>query len=172
MYRKLDALDKKVKPLILTWLADLFGYKDYPHSFKDQYINWSIWDNHISVSFDLRQEEQVKLISLMHPRFLGAIQSGTLKIVNEKCFYMDIERLGHIKYPKIINSKRTNKTSHKDNDGDIFYTYDWEVFLEDETSIYYHNQTDKMDLEYKGFTYNSIIQERFFVNYLIEKPAP
>ena len=34
-YRKLSALGKKVKPLILKWLSNLFGYENYPNSFKE-----------------------------------------------------------------------------------------------------------------------------------------
>jgi len=87
-YRRLNALDKKMKPLILKWLSNLFGYENYPNSFKDQWIYWSIWDGKLTVSFDLRQEEQVKLLSLIHPRFLGCPQYVTLKIVNEQTFFI------------------------------------------------------------------------------------
>jgi hypothetical protein len=62
-----------------------------------------------------------------------------------------------------------NRTTHKDNDGDIFYSYDWEVFLDDDTSIMYYNQKEKMDMVKGDFIYNSIIQERSFVNFLKEK---
>ena len=71
----------------MKWLSNLFGYDNYPNSFKDQWITWNIWDGELSVSFDLRQEEQVKLLSLIHPRFLGCPQYKTLKVVNEKNFY-------------------------------------------------------------------------------------
>lgn len=165
-YRKLSALDKKVKPLILKWLSNLFGYENYPHSFKDQWITWNIWNGELSVSFDLRQEEQVKLLSLIHPRFLGCPQYKTLKVVNEKSFYLHLKQLLHIEYPEIKGSKKINATKHKDNDGDTFYTYDWEVFLSDGSSILYHNQKDKMDMVKGDFIYNATIQERAFVKFL------
>ena len=165
-YRKLDALDKKYKPLILKWLSSLFGYENYPHSFKDQWINWDIWDGELSVSFDLRQEEQVKLLSLIHPRFLWCPQYKTLKVVNEKSFYLHLKQLLHIEYPEIKGSKKIDQTKHKDNDGDTFYTYDWEVFLSDGSSILYHNQKDKMDMVKGDFIYNATIQERAFVKFL------
>lgn len=165
-YRRLNALDKKCKPLILEWLSNLFGYENYPHSFKDQWINWNIWDGELSISFDLRQDEQVKLLSLIHPRFLGCPQYKTLKVVNEKSFYLHLKQLLHIEYPEIIGSKKINQTKHKDNDGDTFYTYDWEVFLSDGSSILYHNQKDKMDMVKGDFIYNATIQERAFVKFL------
>jgi len=165
-YRKLSALDKKVKPLILKWLSNLFGYENYPNSFKDQWITWNIWNGELSVSFDLRQEEQVKLLSLIHPRFLGCPQYKTLKVVNEKSFYLHLKQLLHIEYPEIKGSKKIDQTKHKDNDGDTFYTYDWEVFLSDGSSILYHNQKDSMDMVKGDFIYNATIQERAFVKFL------
>lgn len=172
MYKRIDALDKTVKPLILKWLAELFNYEDYPSSFKDQWIRWNIWDGEISVSFDLRQEEQVKLLSLIHPRFLGVPQSRSLKIVNEKNFYLDIKSLLHIEYPEITESKLLKKNKERGGTGgwhspsDDFYTYDWEVSLSDGSSIYYHNQNDKMDMVKGDYTYLSTIQQRAFVNFL------
>ena len=177
MYRKQDALDKKVKPLILDWLSKLFGYDNYPHSFKDQWIRWSVWDGELSVSFDLRQEEQVKLLSLIHPCFLGCPQFRTLKIVNENNFYLRLKRLLPIKYPEITGSKLLSKDKQSGGTGgwsspsDDFYTYDWEVFLNDGSSVFYHNQNDKMDMGYRGFTYDAIIQERAFVRYLAMSDA-
>ena len=177
MYRKQDALDKKVKPLILDWLSKLFDYDNYPHSFKDQWINWSVWDGELSVSFDLRQEEQVKLLSFIHPRFLGCPQYKTLKVVNENNFYLRLKQLLPINYPEITGSKLLSKDKQRGGTGgwsspsDDFYTYDWEVFLNDGSSVFYHNQNDKMDMEYKGFTYNAIIQERAFVRYLAMSDA-
>lgn len=172
MYKRIDGLDKNVKPLILKWLSELFGYKNYPNSFKDQWISWSIWDGQLSVSFDLRQQEHLKLLSLIHPRFIGIPQIGTLKIVNDKSFYLDIERLLYIDYPEITESKLLKRNKERGGTGgwhslsDDFYTYDWEVSLSDETSIYYHNQEDKMEMVKGDYTYLSIIQERAFVNFL------
>jgi len=172
MYRKQDALDKKVKILILDWLSKLFGYDNYPHSFKDQWINWSVRDGELSVSFDSRQSEQIKLLSLIHPCFLGCPQFRTLKIVNEKVFYLRLKQLLPIKYPEITGSKLLSKDKQRGGTGgwsspsDDFYTYDWEVFLNDGSSVFYRNQNNNMDMEYKGFTYNAIIQERSFVRYL------
>jgi hypothetical protein len=168
-YKRIGGLDKTVKPLIIRWFADLFKYENYPHSHADQWISWNVWDGHLTVGFDFRQEEHVKLFSLIHPRFKGVPQYQTLKIVNENSFYLDLKQLLQLKYPNIISSKLINKVKHKDNDGDIFYTYDWEVFLDDDTSIMYHNQKEKMDIVKGNFIYNSIIQERSFVNFLKEK---
>lgn len=171
-YRRVDALDKKCKPLILKWLSSLFGYADYPHSFKDQWISWGIWDGKLSVSFDLRQEEQAKLLSLIHPRFLGCPQYKTLKVVNEESFYLQLKDLLDIKYPEITGSKLLSKDKQRGGTGgwhsasDDFYTYDWEVFLSDGSSLFYHNQKDTMDMIKGDFIYNATIQERAFVNFL------
>ncbi len=168
-YKRIDGLDKTIKPLIMKWLADLFKYENYPHSHADQWITWNVWDGNLTVGFDFRQPEHIILFAHIHPRFKGVPQYQTLKIVNEKSFYLDLKQLLHLKYPNILSSRLVNKTAHKDNDGDIFYSYDWEVFLDDDTSIMYHNQKEKMDMVKGDFIYNSIIQERAFVNFLKEK---
>jgi hypothetical protein len=171
-YHAVDALDKKYKPLILKWLSSLFGYKNYPHSFKDQFISWNIWDGELTVTFDLRQEEQAKLLSLIHPRFLGCPQYKTLKVVNEDSFYLQLRDLLYIKYPEITGNIFLSRRNQRGGTGgchsasDDFYTYDWEVFLSDGTSLFYHNQKDKMDMVKGGFIYNARIQERAFVNFL------
>lgn len=171
-YVDVEASDKKYKPLILKWLSNLFGYINYPHSYADQWIRWHIWDGELSVSFDLRQQEQVKLLSLIHPRFLGVPQSKTLKIVNETSFYLQLKSLLHIEYPEIIGSKLLRKNKERGGKGgwysesDNFYTYDWEVLLSDGSSIFYHNQVDIMDMIKGGYTYNSTIQKRAFIQFL------
>jgi hypothetical protein len=176
MYNKSDVRDSKtLKPLILKWLCELFNYNNYPHSFKDQWISWTIWQGELSVSFDLRQDEQIKLISLIHPRFLGCPQHRTLKIVNETNFYLQLDRLLDIKYPEIKNSRLIRRNKERGGTGgwsspsDDFYTYDWEVFLSDSTSIFYHNQKDKMDMVKGDFVYTATIQERAFVEFLNTK---
>lgn len=171
-YKRIDGLDKKCKPLILKWLADLFGYENYPHSFKDQWITWGISDGLLSVSFDLRNEEHRKLLSLIHPRFLGCPQFGTLKIVNEKNFYIDLNCLINVETPDIIGSKLIAKNKQRGGTGgwhspsDDFYTYDWRVFLSDGTALYYHNQKEVMDMVKNDFTYTHDIQQRAFVKFL------
>tara|TARA_R110000868_G_scaffold178700_4_gene418529 strand:+ start:10427 stop:10654 length:228 start_codon:yes stop_codon:yes gene_type:complete len=74
MYRKIDALDKTAKPLILKWLSKVFGYENYPNSFKDQWIMWTIHDGVLCISFDYRVEEQQKLLSMIPPQFIGTPQ--------------------------------------------------------------------------------------------------
>jgi hypothetical protein len=174
-YKNKDALDKTVKPMILEWLSNVFGYDNYPHSFKDQWITWNVWNNQLSVGFDWRQEEHKRLFDFIHPRFKGVPQTSTLKIVNEDNFYIEVDKIVHIDYPTIQSSVLIYKTKHTDNDGDVFYTYDWEVFLSDGTSIMYHNQNDKMDMIRRNFNYDATIQERAFVNFLELKfkvPSP
>lgn len=171
-YRKLSVLDKKVKSLILKWLSGLFGYENYPHSFKDQWIAWNIWEGELSVSFDSRPEEQIKMLSLIHPRFLGCPQYKTLKVVNDKTFYLQLNQLLHIEYPEITGSKLLLKEKQRGGTGgwhsasDDFYTYDWEVFLSDGSSLFYHSQKCTMDMVKGDFIYNATIQERAFVNFL------
>ena len=169
MYVRKDSLDKEIKPLILKWLCSKFGYEDYPHSYRDQWIEWNIWDGTLSIRFDSRQGEQIKLLSLMPCQLKGTPQCGTLKIVNTDCFYLQLKDAISLKYPEIINSKLLRKDKHTDNDGDTFYSYHWEVFLSDNTSIRYKNQKDVMDLERRSFSYDCTIQERDFVDFLIDK---
>lgn len=165
-YRKLTVLDKKYKPLILKWLSSVFEYENYPHSFKDQWINWNICNGQLQIIFDTRAEEQAKLLSLIHPRFLGTVQYKTLKIVNQKTFYLRLSDLLHIDYPEIQKSRQISETKQIDNDGDTFYIYEWEVFLSDDSSIIYSNQKNKMDMTKGDFIYNDMIQERAFVKFL------
>jgi hypothetical protein len=165
-YKTIDALDKKYKPLILKWLAKHFRYENYPHSFKDQWINWQVWDGDLTVSFDLRQEEHEKLLYMIHPRFLGCPQHKTLKIVNEDTFHLQMKQLLCIEYPTIKKSYMIDKTRHVDNDGDEFFTYDWEVILSDDSSIMYHNQKNNMDMVKGDFIYNATIQQRAFTRFL------
>jgi len=160
-YRRISVLDKKIKPLILKWLSNLFGYENYPHSFKDQWITWNIWDGLLSVYFDLRQKEQVKLLSLIPSHFL-----------KKDTFYLQLNKFLDIEYPEIIDSKLLSKDKHRGGSNgwysksDEFYTYDWEVFLNDGSSLFYHNQKDTMDMIKGDIIYNTIIQERTFVKFL------
>lgn len=166
MYKKKDALDKEIKPLLLKFLAKMFGYKDYPHSFKDQWIIWSIWQGRLSIIFDSRVTEQKELIKAIPLQFMGIPQKRTLKIVNKNCFYLQLIDLLDIEYPDIIGYNLISKNKLNDGDGDYFYTYDWEVSLSDGTSIFYHNQSETMDMIKGDYSYNNIIQERAFVEYL------
>ncbi len=172
MHKKVGSLDKTYKPLILKWLCKLFGYENYPHSFKDQWINWHIWDGLLVVGFDLRQEEHKKLLSLIHPRFIGIPQYQTLKIVNEHNFYLELNQLLNIEYPNIVGHELISKNLEKGGSGgwtsesDNFYTYDWNVFLEGGDSLLYHNQKPKMDLLKGDFIYNKMIQEREFLLFI------
>lgn len=167
MFKSPDAADKKYKPLILKWLCEVFEYKNYPYSFRDQWIIWNVsHDGELWVSFDHRQEEQRKLFSMIPIRFLGAIQWKTLKIVNEKSFYLPLSRFLTIKYPEIISSKLLSKTKHIDNDGDDFYSYDWEIFLNDGTSIHYSNYSQHMDMKHGDYYYTNRINTREFLKFL------
>lgn len=172
MYKKIDSLDKEIKPLIIKWLCNLFGYTDYVGDFRDQWITWGVWDGELNVGFDHRSDQHKKLLSLIHPRFLGAIQYSTLNVVNAKTFYLDLERMGDIKYPNIVSSTLLHKHENKGGKGgwsspsDSFYSYEWEVFLDDGTSLYYRNQSETMDMVKGDYVYRSTIQERFFVEFL------
>lgn len=166
-YKQLDTLERDwYKSSIIKWLCEVFGYLDYPHTFADKWISWRIDNSRLSVSFDLRQPEQAKLLSLIHPRFLGIPQNSTLKIVNEKTFYLELDRLFILTYPSIIKKTIINKTKHIDDDGDIFYVYDWELILDDNTTILYRNQSNILNIDENHFIYQSIINERKFINFL------
>jgi hypothetical protein len=164
-YIKLDHSDKKYKPLILKWLCKQFGYNDYVHNYADQWIRWSVWDGDLSISFDERQAHQRALRSLIPERLMGCPQSGTLKIVNTDSVYVPIKSILHIDYPTIVTSKLKDK-SKRNYDGDEWYVYMWEVFLSDNTSFIHSNQKNQMDIKFRDFTYDAIIQERAFVRFL------
>ena len=167
IYKRPNGLDKKYKPMILKWLCNLVGYKDYPHSFKDQWINWSIWNGELTISFDdKRTEEHKRLLELIPGTFLGVPQYITLKIVNKTTFYLSLERIASISYPDITDSKLINKNKHPDGEGGSFYSYDWQVFLSDGSSVHYHNQVEIMDMKKGDYLYNCIIQTRFFTRFL------
>ena len=70
-YKRIDALDKIYKPLIIKWLCKSFGYKNYPHSFTDQFIHWSLFDGKLTINFDFRVPEQIRLIKSIPKRFRG-----------------------------------------------------------------------------------------------------
>lgn len=167
-----DAMDNKIKPLILKWLTKHFGYKDYPHSFRDQWITWNIWDGEISVGFDSRIDEHNKLLSLIKPQYLGTPQAGTGKIVNTDTFYLDLKDLIDIKYPEIIKSSLMRINSHKGgtngwhSPSDDLFSYTWRIYLDDGTSIIYSNHKEVMDMVKGDFIYDSIIQERAFIKYI------
>lgn len=179
MYRKLDGLDKKYKPLILEWLNSLFDSQNkYTHSLQDQWIRWNIWDGDLSVGFDSRNDNQMRLLSKIHPRFLGSPQAYTLKVVNEQMFYLRLKCLLHIEYPSIVKSILISRNKERGGTGgwhspsDDFYTYDWRVELSDGSNIFYRNQEDKMDLVVGSYTYDSIIQERAFTGFLDKITLP
>lgn len=169
IYYKITASDKTYKPLILSWLSEVFNYRGYPHDYKDQWINWSIYGGQLSISFDDRSEGQRELVKIIHPRFMGVPQYQTLRVVNKDSFYLDIHSLLSIEYPKITSHTLLRKTPHEDGDGDIFYTYDWRIYLDDGTSIHHQNQRNIMTLKHGEYSYKSIIDERAFINFLNSK---
>jgi len=169
-YKPIGGDNRVYKPKVLRWLCKVFDHRDFPHSFKDQWINWNVWNGKITVSFDMRQKEHLDLLAKIPPQLLGIPQYKTLKIVNKNTFYLPIKTLLAVDYPTILAHKLIAKDTHKDGEGGFFCTYDWQVFLADNSSIYYHNQNDKMDMKYRGFTYDSRIQERAFIRFLDENP--
>jgi hypothetical protein len=167
--------DKAIKIYVLKWLCELFGFTDYPHSFKDQFITWNIWNGVLNVGFDFRQLEHEQLFALIHPRFKGTPQKRTLKIVNETSFYLNLDDLLDIEYPAITGHTLVAQTKHKGGKGgwysesDAFYTYKWKVNLADGSVIDYENQMQTMDLKQGDYIYNVRIQERAFVKYITDK---
>lgn len=155
------------KKLVLRWLCRTFGFKNYPHSFMDSFIHWSIWDGELRITFDLRQPEQIKLLSKIPKRFKGRPQNETLKIINENNFYINISQVIPVAYPDIVGSKLLEKLPRKDNEGDTYYRYNWEVFLSDSTSILYSNQKSVMDMAKRNYIYDSTIQQREFMRFLL-----
>lgn len=161
----------KLKPAILDWLASTVNYK-FKHHFSDTWINCTIWDNQLSISLDFRQDSHKELFKKLPNKYKGCLQYGTGKLVNDKTLYFNIENLIDINYPEITNSTLLRRNKVRGGKGgwysasDDFYTYDWEVQLDDGTTINYHNQINKMDMIKGDFIYNAEIQEREFVKFL------
>jgi hypothetical protein len=165
-YERPDGNDQICKPLILKWLAAVSGYKDYPHSFKDQWIRWSVWRGDVSVSFDSRVKDQQELSDLLVPKFPGSAESRSPEKIPVDFFFISLGELFDIESPDIIGYKLIGKTAYETKDGDEFSTYKWEVFLDDETSIIYQNQKDVMDMEVGDKHYSSTIEQRAFITYV------
>lgn len=162
MFVKTDALDKKYKPLIIKWLCKVFDVSDHVVSFKDQWIRWSINDSTLSI--DLNDCEAIK--RKIPAALFGTPQHGSLRIVNEQSIYIPLSAICHVDYPEVTGHTLIKKHKHKDGDGGFFYSYNWEVFLCDGTSIFYSNQKDQMDLVRRSYNYDWILQERAFLNFL------
>jgi len=155
------------------WLCKQFNYPNQSNNFNSNWIKWNIWDGKLTIDFDTRIDDQNILISCIPLQFMGTIQHNTLKIVNKNTFYLPIEKLLQIKYPKITHSilLKTIKNQQSEKGGwyikgEYWYSYDWEIFLDDNTSILYHNQLDKMDLTEESLVFKTRIQEREFINFL------
>jgi hypothetical protein len=166
MYREIAGLDKTCKPKILSFLCKIFNCVDFQHSFHDQFISWTIWDGVLSIRLDLRNEMQKNLLNSTPIYFKGTPQQRTLKIVNENTIYIRLKDLIKIDYPNIIECKLLSKNKEKCDAGDSFYSYNWEVFLDDNSSIFHYNQKEKCDIRKGDFIYDKIIQERAFVSFL------
>lgn len=164
-YKKVGALDKKIRPLILTWLCSLVGI-DYKHDWRDQWISWNIWDGRLSISLDQGVDAQKELFEALPMENKGTKQYKTGILVNKDVLYYSVEDIVDVSYPEISNHILKYKHRHVDNDGDEFFTYDWQVFLSDGTSIMYNNQYWHMDLKKGDYIYNATIQERAYVTFL------
>ena len=164
-------MEDKYKAKILDWLASIVNHK-FQHHFSDKWVSVNLWDNYLSISLDFRQQNQIELFNLLPEEFKGTRQHRTNKLVNENILYFKIDDVCNIKYPEIISSKLLEVTKHQSGSGgwidvgEFFYTYDWEVFLSDNTTIIYNNQKDTMDMIKGDYIYNKTIQEREFKKFL------
>lgn len=157
-YTKLDVNKKQqYSPKIIKYICNTFGYENYPHSFKDKFITWYIWEGKLVVSFDLRQKEHVALLSQCNA-------GNHIRI--------PLSSILQIYYPKIMGSKLVRKRKEHGGVGgfisasDDFYSYEWNVSLSDGSIIIYENQKNEMDMTEHDVLYMSIIQERAFVGFL------
>lgn len=163
VFKSFDSLEISARNKdVIDWLVAKFDLPAYEHSFKDKFILTNIWNGRISISVDKRVPEQVALFNSIPDNYKGTPQYQTGKIVNKDTLYFNLNNEFEIPYPKILSSKIIIKQKHKDDDNDIFYTYDHELKLSDGTFAIYHNQSEKMDIS--TVTLNSMIQQRFFYN--------
>jgi hypothetical protein len=163
---------KSYKPRILDWLSSLVNHK-FKHHHSDNWIIVSIWDDVLTITLDFRQPNQLELFNKLPTHLKGCLQIGTNKLVNEKTLYFKVSEICNVNYPDIIWHKLINKTKHQSGSkgwtdtGDFFYTYKWELFLSDNTSIMYSNQRNKMDMVKGNYIYNKTIQEREFKKFIM-----
>lgn len=167
--------DKDVRTLLLKWLFKQFGNNDHTPSFKDGWILPNItFNNRLSVSFDSRVEEQMELIKMIPPQFMGTPQKRTLLIVNPQTFYLDLNDLLDLKYPSIVDYRLVKTNTHKGGKGgwsspsDEFQSYDWELMLSDGTMMDHNNQSKTIDIAAleTSWIYRSRIEEREFIKFL------
>lgn len=165
MYNRIDHIhDKKTKPMILDWLASTVG-TEFQHSYSDQWIVWSIWNGNLDISLDFRQTTHRELFEKLPNANKGCL-SWEGKLVNTKTLYYKVSNLTKVDYPDIVRHRLIRHIRHKDDDGDTFYVYEWEVFLSDGSSLFYSNQDKCMDMVKSNFSYRCTIEQRAFINFL------
>ena len=158
-YTKLDVNKKcEYSPIIIKYICNVCGYKNYPHSFKDKFITWYVREGELVVSFDLRQKEHAALLS----------QYNT----NMTYIRMPLSSILQIYYPKIMGGKLIRKKKEHGGVGgfiyasDYFYSYEWRLPLSHSSIIISEHQKNEMDMTEHDVLYMSIIQERAFVGFL------
>ncbi len=162
----------KYKSKILDWLSILVNH-DFKHDYKDSFISVNIWNNILTITLDLRQDNHVELFNKLPQNIKGCLQYGTDKIVNEKTLYFKISELCSFEYPVISSYKLLTTHKHQESEkggwyirGSYWYSYDWEIILSDDSTITYSNQTNKMDLTESDVVYKTKIETKVFINFI------
>lgn len=167
-FKSPDSLEQgKYKPIILDWLSRVYDFGKYEHSFKDQWINLSVYDE-VSISFDKRVPEQLALLNALPARIKGAIQSNSLKIVNNDTVYIPISKIVTIDYPTIKSVELFYTDKSKDNDGDPFEDYTYKLHLSDGTILWSLSQ-DKNEPISMEYSFRWDIQQRAFLKHLMHR---
>lgn len=147
--------DSRIKSLIIDGLCEMVKYKHYPHSFLDENVIWTVWEDHLIINFDMNVPQQKELYDIIPGYYKGPDHKILLKI----------SHFVKVIYPNIVSSRLLRTVSMGDSSGYI-YVYHWEVRLSDDTSIAYENTVSRMDLIKGEPYYNKIIQQRALVKYL------
>lgn len=178
-FKSPDSLEANFyKPMILTWLASRYGIK-YIHSFRDKFISFHAYEfnDTISISLDLRDENQQKLFKELPEEIKGCRQKGTGKLVNKTTIYIPHKDLFELSYPQVVNWKLFHTEKSKDNDGDDFYSYTWKIFLSDNTVVYSSNNSNSQlkdikvteDWVLSKLVLEWMIQTRTFLDYILKE---
>lgn len=162
----------KYKPKILDWLSSLVNHT-FTHHSSDKWINVNIWNDELSISFDLRQPNQKELFDKLPNKIKGCLQDGTGKLVNEKTLYFKVSEIVPFEYPTIMSSILITTVEHQESEkggwyikGSYWYSYDWGLALSDGTIIEYTNQKDTMDLKETDIIFKTKIEEREFYKFI------
>lgn len=153
------------KNLIINWLCRRYNIEEFKYTFKVSFLSFSIWCNTLTISLDVRDEEQQRLFDKLPHIIKGTKQKGTGKLVNKNTLYFKLTDIIPITYPEIVKSVIFHTDKEKDDDGDDFIVYNWKIYLNDNTILLSSSQDKNEPMSIK-YVYPTYIETRAFLKYL------